>query len=141
MRISFKTYDFLPEEAKKIRKEVFVDEQKFVDEFDDLDDKAIHIVMFCDDVAIGTSRIIYSEAHKCYCVGRFAIVKSFRNNHLGSQLMKETEKEIIKRFGHIEIGISSQEKAENFYKKCGYTSTEYRYLDQYCPHVWMIKKL
>ena len=46
MNISFKTYDKLPDEAKEIRTTVFVLEQGFVDEFDESDDKSIHVVMF-----------------------------------------------------------------------------------------------
>ena len=64
MNIAFKVNTSLPEEAKNIRTTVFVDEQHFIDEFDESDDKAIHIVMFDDDLAIGTSRIIYSKEHK-----------------------------------------------------------------------------
>ena len=36
----------LPEEAKKIRLEVFVKEQGFEEEFDSVDDTAAHIVLF-----------------------------------------------------------------------------------------------
>lgn len=141
MNISFKVYTSLPEEAKNIRTTVFVDEQHFVDEFDESDDKAIHIVMFDDDLAIGTSRIIYSEKHRCLCIGRFAIINSYREKHLGEKLMKVTEQEILKRFGEVEVGVSSQERAAKFYEKQGYKYSGEKYLDQYCPHVWMTKKL
>ena len=141
MNIAFKVYTFLPEEAKNIRTSVFVDEQHFVDEFDESDDKAIHIVMFDGDLAIGTSRIIYSEEHKSLCIGRFAIIKSYRGKHLGEKLMKVTEQEILKRFGEGEVGVSSQERAAKFYEKQGYRYSGEKYLDQYCPHVWMTKKL
>jgi predicted GNAT family N-acyltransferase len=141
MNLIIKVYDSLPEDAKKIRTTVFVDEQHFVDEFDESDDKAIHIVMFDDNVAIGTSRIIYSDKHNCLSVGRFAIIKSYRGKHLGEKLMKVTEQEILKRFGETEVGVSSQERAAKVYEKQGYRYSGERYFDQHCPHVWMIKKL
>ncbi len=141
MNISFKTYDKLPGEAKEIRTTVFVLEQGFVDEFDDSDDKSIHVVMFDNNKAIGTSRIVYSEMHHSYSIGRFAILKEYRNKGLGKKLMKVTEEVALKKLGHIQIGVSSQEQASGFYEKVGYQSTNERYLDQNCPHVWMVKKL
>ena len=40
----FKTFDRLCDDAKKIRTEVFVNEQGFSVEFDEIDDVAVHIV-------------------------------------------------------------------------------------------------
>ena len=141
MNIKVKVYDSLPKEAKSIRITVFVDEQHFVDEFDESDNNAIHLVMFDNDLPIGTSRIIYSEKHKCLSIGRFAIIKTYRGKHLGSQLLIATEKEIFKRYGPVLVGVSSQERAAKFYEKQGYKLTGEKYLDQYCPHVWMEKRL
>ena len=141
MNISFKVFNKLPNEAKFIRTTVFVDEQHFIDEFDENDEKAVHILMYQNNKAIGTSRIIYSIDHNCYTIGRFAILKEFRGKNLGKLLMDFIEKEIIKRFGHIQVGISSQERASKFYEKCGFSYTNKKYLDQYCPHVFMIKNL
>ena len=141
MKISFKVSDKLPNEAKEIRYTVFVIEQGFVEEFDENDSKSIHIVMYVDDKPVGTTRIVYSEIHHSYSIGRFAVSKEYRSKGLGKELMKATEKEAIKRFGHIQIGVSSQEQASGFYEKVGYKYTNERYLDQDCPHVWMIKKL
>ena len=41
-----KIYNNLPDEAKEIRLEVFVKEQGFEEEFDDIDETAAHIVLF-----------------------------------------------------------------------------------------------
>ena len=141
MNISYKVFDYLPEEAKFIRTTVFVIEQHFVDEFEIDENKAIHIVMFDENKPIATSRIIYQDKHKCYVIGRFAVIKEYRNKGVGVKLMKFTEAEIIKRFGHIQIGISSQIQAQGFYEKCGYKTTNETYLDQHCPHIWMVRSL
>ena len=141
MNITFKISNVLPVEAINIRNEVFVIEQGFVDEFDEDDDKAIHIVMFNNEKSIGTSRIIYSKVHNSVCIGRFAIIKDYRNLGLGRLMLLESEKEIIKKYGHVSVGVSAQEEAEAFYAKCGYTPTKERYLDQNHPHVWMVKNL
>ena len=115
--------------------------QSFVDEFDESDDNAIHFLMFDNSVAIGTARVVYSNQHNCYTIGRFAIIKQYRRQGLGLKLIKFVEETIVKQLGPIEIGISSQEKVFNFYQKAGYALTDERYLDQDCPHVFMIKKL
>jgi predicted GNAT family N-acyltransferase len=141
MNIQIRVYNSLPDEAKKIRISVFVDEQHFVDEFDESDNKAIHLVMFDKELAIGTSRIIYSEQHKCLSIGRFAIIKSYRGKQLGSQLLFATEEEIIKRYGKVLVGVSSQEQASKFYEKQGYKPVGQKYFDQHCPHIWMEKQL
>ena len=46
--IEIRTYDRLPEEATRIRREVFMEEQGFEDEFDDMDGRALHVVAFLD---------------------------------------------------------------------------------------------
>ena len=141
MNLIAKTYSNLPIEAREIRETVFVIEQGFVDEFDEDDNKAIHIVLFNEELPIATSRIIYSEKHHCYTIGRFAVIKEYRNKQIGRKLMEITEQEIINRFGHIQIGVSAQKRAEQFYEKMGYKYTNKRYLDQNYPHVWMTKQL
>lgn len=141
MNITYKVFDDLPNESKFIRTIVFVDEQHFVDEFESNENKAIHIVMYDEDKPIATSRIIYQDKHKCYVIGRFAVMKEYRKLGIGKELMKFTEDEIIKRFGHIQIGVSSQIQAQGFYEKCGYKATSETYLDQHCPHIWMVKYL
>ena len=44
--MNYKIYDQLPQEAKEIRIKVFMEEQGFKDEFDDLDDLCQHLVVF-----------------------------------------------------------------------------------------------
>ncbi len=43
--MKFKIYDFLSADAKIIRKQVFMEEQGFKNEFDDIDNISFHIVM------------------------------------------------------------------------------------------------
>lgn len=55
--IEIRAYDRLPEEATRIRREVFMEEQGFEDEFDDVDGRARHIVAFLDGRATATYRL------------------------------------------------------------------------------------
>ena len=51
-------YEGIPNYAKEVRQKVFVDEQGFHNEFDDIDETATHIVMFDEDkIPIATCRI------------------------------------------------------------------------------------
>ena len=43
--MNYKIYDQLPQEAKDIRIKVFMEEQGFKDEFDDLDQECKHLVI------------------------------------------------------------------------------------------------
>ena len=52
--MNYKIYDQLPQEAKEIRIKVFMEEQGFKDEFDDLDDLCQHLVVFGNNQPIGT---------------------------------------------------------------------------------------
>ena len=103
MNISFKAYDSLPKEAVFIRTTVFVDEQGFREEFDVDDRNALHILMFDGDKAIGTCRVIYSKKHESITVGRVAVLKEYRGKNLGKAMMLFCEKEIVNRYGEIQI--------------------------------------
>ena len=54
--MDIKIYDTLPEEAVRIRKTVFVEEQGFQDEFDKIDSYARHLVLFDGENPIAVCR-------------------------------------------------------------------------------------
>ena len=60
-----KLYDEIPEEAKTIREAVFIKEQGFKDEFDEIDDVAKHVLLFDGDIPVGTCRFFFSEERNC----------------------------------------------------------------------------
>lgn len=63
MILEFRTYHRLPDEARTVRTEVFMQEQGFVNEFDATDANAKHIVAFVDNVPIGTCRFFEDDGH------------------------------------------------------------------------------
>lgn len=142
--MDIKTYDYLPQEARYIREDVFVKEQGFTQEFDEIDPEAVHLVLFESGRAAATCRYYYSEEHSCSVVGRIAVQKEFRGRHLGAEILSAAE-QMIKRTSHAEnpimVGLSAQLQAEPFYEKQGYKRSGKEYLDEACPHVWMQKKL
>lgn len=87
--MEIKIYKELPDDAKQIREEVFVKEQGFTEEYDEIDKIAAHIVLY-DDVAIGTCRIYEKEPHK-FMFGRLAVRKNLRKGGCGSRLVGAAE--------------------------------------------------
>ena len=69
MIMKIRIFDHLSEEAKKIREEVFVKEQGFREEFDGIDEMAIHIVLFDGEKAVGTCRLFSHDSQPDYHVG------------------------------------------------------------------------
>lgn len=133
-------YSYLPEAAKTIRLSVFIDEQGFEVEFDDIDNRAVHLVMYDDTVPVATCRIFYDNEKQAYIVGRVAVVKEYRSKHLGSLMMIEAENH-IKNIGGKTIAVSAQCRVSDFYKKLGFSEEGEMYYDEFCPHILMKKEL
>ena len=56
--MEIKIYEHIPEAARKIREEVFVREQGFEYEFDDIDNRAVHLVMYEAGNPVETTAIL-----------------------------------------------------------------------------------
>ena len=108
-----KVYKELPREAYEIRKVVFMDEQGFQNEFDEIDHQAKHIVLFDDVMPIATCRYFHGESEGEYIIGRIAVISSYRGRHIGEYLLKEAEKKIKKDGGTL-ILLHAQNRARVF---------------------------
>lgn len=133
-----KTYTTLPQEAKDIRVEVFMKEQGFENEFDDIDDISFHIVVFDEEKPIGTCRFFKENDH--YTIGRVAVLKEYRNQHIGNVLLESAAKEIKKLNGDL-IVVHAQVRVSPFYEKQGYIQFGQIDDDEGVPHKWMKKKI
>lgn len=136
--MEIKVFDSLPDEARKIRTDVFVDEQGFHDEFDETDKSASHLVAFDGNEAVATARIFF-DSGRCV-IGRIAVIKRLRGTGIGSEIIKAAEREIIKG-GNGCAYIYAQLRARGFYEKIGYTAFGEYEPDQGYPHIWMKKDL
>lgn len=135
-----KFYDTLPEEAKKIRITVFVDEQGFQNELDEIDNSSIHALLFKDGQAVATARMFTENDGKSFHLGRIAVLKEFRGLDLGTEIVHAMI-EKAKRLGAEKCMVSAQCRAMGFYKKLGFKEEGETYLDEYCPHIHMEKSL
>lgn len=126
--------------AKAIRLAVFVDEQGFEDEFDQIDDIAWHIEGWDQGLPIAVGRMFESDHPSIYTIGRIAVIKEFRQKNVGKAVMEALENH-ARQLKAIAIELSAQCSAEGFYEKLGYIRQGEVYLDQFCPHIKMVKNL
>lgn len=128
----------LPDAAKCIRISVFMQEQGFAQEFDALDELAVHLVAFDDSLPIATCRIWEQDGF--WHVGRLAVIKSHRGMGLGAQMLGAAEK-YVKAQGGKRISLHAQCRAETFYRRCGYLPYGEIDYDEGVEHVHMQKEL
>lgn len=113
-------YDNIPDYAKEIRRKVFIDEQGFYHEFDNIDEVSVHIVMFNEyNTPVATCRIFWDSIMNSYILGRIAVVKEYRSKNIGSAMVKEAEKYVQKNKGKS-IALHSQCRITTFYQKLGF---------------------
>ncbi len=137
--MEIKIYKQIPPEAMDIRVRVFVDEQGFVDDVDETDAVATHLVAYIDGTAVGTCRV-FERQNGAYILGRMAVLKKHRGAGIGARLIREAEEEIA-RMGGDTILIHAQLHAKGFYEFCGYTAYGEIENEQDRPHVWLKKQL
>ena len=113
-----RTFSDLPAEAKNIREEVFVREQGFTEEFDEIDAKAVHI----------------------WLIGRVAVLRAFRGKGCGKMLLLAAEQE-IRNNGATSCSLHAQCRAMDFYTRCGYSPCGEPFDEEGCPHILMQKFL
>lgn len=120
-------------QLKNIREKVFIQEQKVTPEleWDGMDEKAIHFLVFKDEKAIGCARAIVIKSQMQ--LGRMAVLKEYRGQGAGSTLI---EKAIVtaKLKQLSGIHISAQCNAINFYVKFGFEVMGDTYLDAEILH-------
>ena len=124
-------------QLKNIREKVFIQEQKVTPEleWDGMDEKTIHFLVFKDEEAIGCARAIVIKSQMQ--LGRMAVLKEYRGQGAGSALI---EKAILtaKLKQLSSIYISAQCNAINFYVKFGFEVMGDTYLDAEILHRDMI---
>lgn len=138
--MEIKEYTGLYDDAILIRQKVFVEEQGFRDEFDEIDKTATHLVAYDNGKPVAVCRFFWSDERSAYLIGRLAVIKEYRGKQLGAEMIKKLE-ELVKARGGKAIELHSQEQATGFYEKQGYTVCSEMEYEEHCPHYWMRKNL
>lgn len=114
------TYTEALVDIQTVRRAVFQIEQG-VDsalDFDGLDQTAQHIVVFDNEVPIGTARIRYLN-EKLVKIERVAVLAAYRNQGIGRYIMQSAIA-FLDRQGIPEIKVHAQSNAVSFYEKLGF---------------------
>ena len=136
--MNYQFFNKLPEEAKMIREKVFVEEQGFQNEFDEQDEHSWHLVIYDYRTPVGCARMFDEKGDIVF--GRIAVIPEKRHKHLGSYILHELEKK-ARELGYPKAKLSAQVSAMGFYKKNGFQAYGEEYLDEFCPHIHMEKRL
>lgn len=139
--MEIKVYETLPEDAALIRREVFMEEQGFRDEFDVTDGICEHYVMYTDGgYPAAVCRTYPSRDEHCSVIGRVAVRKELRGKGLGKRMIAFAE-EHLRESGAERVILHAQTSASGFYGSMGYSSFGEEDDDEGVPHIWMQKKL
>ena len=140
MELTEHVLDSVNDACRFIRETVFVEEQGFEEEFDTLDQTAVHFLITVDGGPAATARMMTGSKDGEYIVGRVAVLPEYRNMRIGSRLMRLTEREALRR-GGTKISLSAQHRACAFYESLGYSVSGPSFFEQSCEHIPMEKQL
>jgi len=124
------------EDAFALRRKVFIEEQGVseAEEFDMLDERALHLILYEDEKCVATGRLFFY--HGEYHMGRIAVLKEQRGKKYGDLLVRML---LIRAFneGAESVGIDAQTYVVPFYKRFGFVAFGEEFLDCNIPHYKM----
>lgn len=128
-------------DSLNIRKNVFVKEQNVPEniEIDDSEDKCIHFVLYDDETPMATARFFVTDNNGIH-VQRVAVLKKFRQNHLGSELLNSIFN-FARKENYQYVILGAQDHAQEFYTKLGFTVVGEQYKEAGILHHDMKLKL
>lgn len=126
-------WDKLEQDAKFIRKQVFIIEQNIPEEeeWDDQDMISDHFVVYDQDQPIATARLLQNNS-----VGRVAVLKAYRGQGIGRMIMLEIIRQAHQQDRKF-LHLSSQVHAISFYEKLGFSIQGDAYDECGIPHIKM----
>jgi len=127
------------DDAMAVRHTVFVEEQGFVDDPDETDPSATHLIVYDGDTPVAVCRT-FPDKDNTFMLGRFAVLRPYRNSGIGAALLCAAEQEARSQ-GATHMALHSQWHAKGFYEKHGYTPEGDIEYEQGQPHIFMQKEL
>ena len=137
-RIEIMSWEQAQPVAGPIRFSIFVGEQNVPSgiELDDQDADCIHAIAYdAAGKAIGTGRLL-PDGH----IGRMAVVKEWRRQGVGAEILEALVAEARKR-GHASVVVSAQLQAAEFYRAHGFEAQGKVYQEAEILHQEMRKAL
>ncbi|MFK4204005.1 GNAT family N-acetyltransferase [Acinetobacter junii] len=132
-RVQSGHWDKLEQDAKFIRKQVFIIEQNIPEEeeWDDQDMISDHFVVYVQDQPIATARLLQNNS-----VGRVAVLKAYRGQGIGRMIMLGIIRQAHQQDRKF-LQLSSQVHAISFYEKLGFSIQGDAYDECGIPHIKM----
>ena len=127
----------------QLRINIFIVEQNCpYPELDNKDKIAFHLFgIDKNNKIIAYTRIFKpGDFYKEAAFGRVVVHEEYRNQKIGSQLVKETIIETHKLFGNINIKIGAQTYLKDFYQSFGFQQVGDDYIEDGIPHIHMVIK-
>ncbi len=126
--------------CRRIRREVFIDEQGVTEEeeWDGLDESCVHFLARVPD-PVGTARLLVPTEGPAKAQ-RVAVLAVARKTGVGAALMHALEAEAARR-GRSEIVLGAQVQALGFYQSLGYEAYGPEFDEAGIPHRMMRKTL
>jgi len=128
----------------QLRINIFIVEQNCpYPELDDKDKIAFHLLgINKENKIIAYTRIFKpGDYYKEAAFGRVVVHQEYRNQKIGSQLVKQTIIETHKLFGNTNIKIGAQTYLKNFYQSFGFQQVGDDYIEDGIPHIHMVKNI
>lgn len=127
--------------CRALRRAVFIEEQGITeaDEWDDLDDAAVHLLATVNGHPSGTARLLLDGSTGK--IGRVCVLASARGTGLGAALMRAALAELRRHPQLVQARLGAQTHAIAFYERLGFTATGPVYDDAGIPHRDMIAAL
>jgi len=140
LRVELVTGPDACEAAFAIRRHVFIDEQGVAEdeEFDEFDATAVHALVYADDRAVGTGRLLEIDGKGR--IGRMAVLREFRGRGVGLAIL-DALLAVADRLGYTEIVLHAQVHAIGFYETRGFRAHGPEFTEAAIPHRVMRRRL
>lgn len=125
--------------AQDLRTKVFVQEQNVSpeEEFDGLDDTAIHAIALLNGKIVGTGRMLENGRGEVK-IGRMAVEIGMRRTGVGSSILTFLEKQASQKRA-TKVILHAQSYVKDFYKKQGYVEDGQPFMEANIEHILMRK--
>ena len=119
-RLTVTTNDKDIAEARRIRLEVFTDEQGIPAHLDDdgSDSAAFHVLCRSGDLVIGTGRLVKTNDREGV-LGRIAVTRTYRGLGLGARIVRRLET-VASQQQLRSLSLQPHKHLEAFYRRLGY---------------------
>jgi len=126
------------EDAFKVRRLVFVEEQQVPEEeeIDQYDDECTHFVLYDQEIPIGAGR--FRNLDGIGKVERICVLSGTRGTGAGKLIMDKIE-QYAKQNKYSSLKLNAQTQAIPFYSKLGYEVISEEFMDAGIPHRTMKK--